>query len=99
MRRHSSLPWTLDILEAIERIERYLVDQSLESFKASTLIQDAVERNLEKISEASRHIADRFKIRHASIAWQDIASIGNIIRHEYFRVNKEIVWNIAKRDL
>ena len=43
----------------------------------------AVTRCLEIISEASRRLSDELKARHPGIGWRDMASAGNISRHDY----------------
>jgi uncharacterized protein with HEPN domain len=58
-----------------------------------------VERGIEIISEASRHIPDDLKKRHSQIPWQQIAAIGNRLRHEYQRVAPDILWRIARDEL
>jgi uncharacterized protein with HEPN domain len=62
-------------------------------------MQRAVERGLEIISEASRKIPDGQKSAHPSVPWTQIAGIGNILRHEYHRVEPMIVWNITQAHL
>ena len=59
-------------------------------------MQRAVERGLEIISEASRSLPDDQKLQHPGVPWTQIAGIGNILRHEYHRVEPTIVWNITK---
>lgn len=44
------------ILEAIERIERYVSGLDESAFLSSNLVQDAVIRNIEIIGEASNNI-------------------------------------------
>jgi uncharacterized protein with HEPN domain len=51
------------------------------------------------ISEASRHIGREYKSQHKGVRWKDIAGIGNILRHEYQRVDGQIIWNAMKDDL
>lgn len=59
----------------------------------------ATERGIEIISEASRHVPDGLKAKHASVPWQEIAAIGNILRHEYARIEDEIIWQVTQRYL
>ena len=84
-----------DIGEAIRGIEATLAGADLASFAASWTMQRAVERGLEIISEASRGISEQSKLAHPDVPWAQIASIGNILRHEYHRVEPVIVWNIT----
>jgi uncharacterized protein with HEPN domain len=39
------------------------------------------------------------KARHKEVRWKDIAGIGNILRHDYQRVDASIIWNAVKDDL
>ncbi len=51
------------------------------------------------ISEASRNLGRELKSQHKDVRWKDIAGIGNILRHEYQRVDSQIIWNAVKDDL
>jgi uncharacterized protein with HEPN domain len=52
-----------DIIEAIERVNGVLADVSLEAFENDWQRQWLVERGVEIISEASRHLPDDLKVR------------------------------------
>jgi uncharacterized protein with HEPN domain len=88
-----------DIAEAIAGIEQALAGADLEVFSGSWLMQRAVERGLEIISEASRGIPEDQKSANPEVRWTQIAGIGNILRHEYHRVEPTIVWNITQTHL
>lgn len=88
-----------DIADAIAGIERLLANGDLQAFSVSWPMQRAVERGLEIISEASRQIPDDLKSAHPDVPWTQIAGIGNILRHEYHRVEPTIVWNITQSHL
>jgi uncharacterized protein with HEPN domain len=53
----------------------------------------------EVISEASRHLGRDLKAQYKDVRWQDIAGIGNILRHDYQRVDASIIWRAVKDDL
>jgi uncharacterized protein with HEPN domain len=63
------------------------------------LIHDAVVRNLEIVSEASRHIPAELKATAPQIEWKPIADFGNLLRHGYEGVNDYILWDTTQRDL
>ena len=88
-----------DIAEAIEGIVQLLTGVDLQAFSTSWPLQRAVERGLEIISEASRGVHEDQKAAHQSVPWTEIAGIGNILRHEYHRVEPIIVWNITQTHL
>nr|WP_249793477.1 HepT-like ribonuclease domain-containing protein [Bradyrhizobium cenepequi] len=39
------------------------------------------------------------KAQHKDVRWKDIAGIGNILRHDYQRVDAAIIWKAVKDDL
>jgi uncharacterized protein with HEPN domain len=88
-----------DILEAVAAIGEYTAGKTFEDYVAERIVRDAVERNIERISEASRHIPQSLKSRHSEIEWQKVAGIGNILRHAYPIVDDRVVWEVAIRDL
>ena len=54
-----------------------------------------VERCIEIVSEATRHIPDEIKGRYPHIPWPQIAGIGNVLRHDYDIVDDRIIWEVA----
>jgi uncharacterized protein with HEPN domain len=72
-----------DILEAIEGIESTAAGMSFAEYEQSWQARRAVERGIEIISEASRHVPDELKLQYQHIYWREIAGSGNLLRHEY----------------
>jgi uncharacterized protein with HEPN domain len=58
-----------------------------------------VERGIEIISEASRRLPDDLKDRNRDIPWRKVAGIGNVIRHDYERVARDVLWKLVRDDL
>ncbi len=88
-----------DMLESIKGIEQAIRGKSYRDYQRSWVLRSALERGLEVISEASRHLGRELKARHREVRWKDIAGIGNILRHEYQRVDDRIIWNAVKNEL
>jgi uncharacterized protein with HEPN domain len=88
----------LDILEAIERVEKYTASGRA-SFDADELVQTWVVHHLQIIGEAARHISMELRDRHPDIRWPDIIAMRNILVHEYFELDQEELWATAQRDL
>jgi uncharacterized protein with HEPN domain len=99
MAERSSLPRLADIIEAIELINAETAGITLVAFEADKRKRWLVERGIEIISEASRHLGDEIKARHPAIAWSKMAGIGNILRHEYHRVAHDVLWHVVRNDL
>jgi uncharacterized protein with HEPN domain len=58
-----------------------------------------VQRALEIISEATRHVPDDLLLTSPDIPWKQIRGIGNILRHEYHKIADEIVWAVVTNNL
>ena len=88
-----------DILQAIANIEADTAGLDFERFVADRRVRQLVERNLEIISEASRRIPDRLKATEPEVPWQEIAGIGNVLRHDYGAVRPDILWGVRTHRL
>ena len=86
------------ILDAIKKIQSYTSGGAKEFFQ-NTLVQDAVIRNLEIIGEAVRNLSIEFRRGHPEVPWRSITALRNVLIHEYFGVEIEIVWRVVQRRL
>jgi uncharacterized protein with HEPN domain len=88
--------------EMIDHIEYVLAktrNKSAAEFRHDRDIRQSVERSLEIISEASRHLSAELKKTKPKIPWRQVADFGNVLRHTYFSVDSDVVWKIAKEHL
>jgi uncharacterized protein with HEPN domain len=81
-----------DILEAVSRIEHYTAGMDFENFRQSPMVIDAVERNLQKISEAATRLGEQAPAFCPGIPWHNVRGMGNWLRHQYDAVDVEIIW-------
>jgi uncharacterized protein with HEPN domain len=88
-----------EMLDYIEQAGTYARGMTFEQYLADRKTQRAVERCIEVISEASRHIPDEIKAMHPEIPWPDVAAIGNVFRHEYHNIAARIVWETVRLHL
>lgn len=88
-----------DMLEAIERITRYVDGMSKGDFVNDSRTQDAVIRNLEILGEASKRIPFDIVQRHPELPWSRIGDMRNILVHEYHSVDPEIILDATRYDL
>ena len=91
--------YLIHISECIERIESYIGGKGKQQFLDSTLIQDAIIRNLQILAESTQHLSDDAKDSMSSIDWFKIAGFRNVLVHDYLGVDIERVWNILEKDL
>ena len=61
--------------------------------------QDAVIRNLEIIGEATKNLSETIRKNHPEIPWKNLAGMRDRLIHQYFGVNLDIVWDVAKKEL
>ena len=88
----------LDIIEAIERIERVSV-RGREYFYNDEMAQVWVIHHLQIIGEAVRGISSPFKTANLGIPWSDIVGMRNILIHHSFGIDRDAVWNVVEDDL
>lgn len=89
----------LEIIETIGGIETAIGQSTFEDYAGNWVVRRAVERGLEIVSEASRHLPSEWTDQHSDIPWPKVRSLGNILRHEYHTLVDRVIWNICKDDL
>jgi uncharacterized protein with HEPN domain len=99
MSKRSNILYVKDIRESIEAIFQYVQGISFEVFSNDRMRYSAVVREFEIIGEAVGKQPDSLKVEHPQVAWQDIKDFRNLLIHEYFGVDLEIVWNVVCNDL
>lgn len=85
-----------DILEAANKIIDYTKKLTKDDFLEDGKTCDAVVRNLEIIGEAAKKIPIKARTSYPKVEWQKVAGLRDILIHEYFGVDTEIVWDIVK---
>ena len=88
-----------DVLEQITDIEGFLKGVTKESFQTDKKTYNAVIRSLEVIGEAVHHLPDEIKDKYSEIPWRKMKDFRNVLIHEYFGVDSEIVWKTITEQL
>ena len=84
--------------ECIERIDEY-TGAERERFEGSRLIQDAVVRNLQTLTESSQRLSDSIKSTEPTMPWRELAGFQNVIVHGYLGIDLPAVWLVVEQDL
>ena len=65
----------------------------------TNMVQDAVIRNLEIIGEATKKLPPDLRDRRPGVPWSRIAGMRDVLIHDYFEVDLQIVWDVVKNRL
>ena len=88
-----------DILESIGNIDKFLAGMDYEAYRTDRKTRSAVERELQIITEAAIRLGPDAETLCPGPDWKGFRGMGNILRHEYHRVDGEIVWDTVKAEL
>jgi uncharacterized protein with HEPN domain len=84
-----------DMLEAAEKVLRFLKNKTFDDFLRDDMLRAAVERNLGITGEASRRISEELKQEHAEIPWRKIIAQRHVLIHEYGDIDYKEIWQVT----
>jgi len=88
-----------DLKQAMARIRQYTAGFTYDEFIKDEKTMDAVLRNLEVIGEAARNVPEELRGKYPDVEWHRMIGLRNIISHEYFGVDMQIIWEVATRNV
>jgi len=83
------------ILEQIDGIAAAIEERPFEEIAERFVYQRAIERAVQIISEAAKELPPELRSAHPDANWLPIIKIGNLLRHEYYRIRSRDMWEIA----
>jgi len=89
----------LDILDNIRLIQSYVEGMDRVAFDADSRTRDAVERCLERLSEAATKLGAQADEFAPGLPWVAVRAFGNVLRHAYDQVDPKRIWEIITTDL
>lgn len=87
-----------DVLEAIERCQRYVAALGGDA-DVVEMAEDAIERNLQIIGEAVNQLPEGITGAHPEVPWPQIRGFRNILVHQYFGVDADVVRDVVETHL
>jgi len=99
MSKRDELLFLQDILDSINAILEFTTGLDVDAFSQNRLVYSATIREFEIIGEATIHLSDTTLRKYNQISWRDLKDFRNLLIHEYFGVDAQIVFNTIKNDL
>ena len=87
------------IKEAIDEILSYTKDIDFKGFKEHSMLRFATVKQIEIIGEAAKNISEQTRQQYPDVAWKQITALRNLLTHEYFGIDIQLVWQIVQTDI
>jgi uncharacterized protein with HEPN domain len=87
------------VLDAAAKIRDYTAGLTLETFRKDPRTIDAVVRNLEIIGEAIKNVPQEVRSQHPEVMWRRVAGLRDLLIHQYFGIDYEIIWDLVRHRL
>ncbi|MBF4549403.1 DUF86 domain-containing protein [Pseudoclavibacter sp. VKM Ac-2888] len=87
------------MLAAIDRCQQYLPWSHDQADALEQMAFDAISRNLQILGDAANDLPEEFTASIPGIAWAEIRGLRNILVHEYFRVQPQVLFDVVEHRL
>lgn len=88
-----------DMIGFAEKVLGYTFDVDKQAFVSSSMMHDAVIRNLELIGEAATHVPESVQSANPKIPWRLMIATRNRLIHAYLGIDEDIIWSIVRDDI
>ncbi|WP_161539637.1 HepT-like ribonuclease domain-containing protein [Paramagnetospirillum kuznetsovii] len=88
-----------EVADNCERIQRYIGDMDFAAYAADQKTKDAVERCLQRISEAATKLGHSLDALYPEVNWKGARGIGNPLRHQYDQIHDADIWDGIVNDI
>ncbi len=88
-----------DITDWMENTQLFVDDINQREFIDDLKTRSAVERAVEIIGEASKHIPDDIRMQFPDVPWQRMAGMRDRVIHAYFGVDYDILWQTVTQEI
>ena len=91
--------YLLHMRDEIDFVLRHTENLEKERFLEEETLTRAVLRSLEVIGEATKKLPEDFRLKYPEVEWRKIAGTRDVLIHDYFGIDWDIVWDIVLNKL
>lgn len=99
MKKRNLSNFLQDMLDSIAEIEAFTQDIDFKTFAANREKTLAVVKLLEILGEAVKKVPNEMRNRYPDVHWKGIAGMRDILVHEYWKVDIQVVWASVQKDV
>ena len=83
-----------DIDKTITQLLKSIEGRSIHDISEDWVFGQACHYGLQMIGESANHLPNDLRERYPEVPWHRIIGLGHKLRHEYFRIDPEVIWNV-----
>ncbi len=87
------------ILDAAEKVQRYASGKTSKELANDQQLYDSILMNLVVIGEEANRVSNQTKLKYPEVPWYEMIGMRNLISHDYFSVNPQIIWDTVQNSI
>jgi len=104
VRSDRRLRWLNDIVRESDELSGFIAGMTIAKFQENRIVTKAVIKTIENISEAVGRLLNDERSHgvdvplaqlYPNIPWKSVKGMGDVIRHEYDRLDYNLIWTTA----
>jgi uncharacterized protein with HEPN domain len=84
-----------DMLDAARTVHGFVAGVTYHQYLQDRKLQLAVERSLEIVGEAARHVSEDYRQAHPEIPWRGIIGLRYVLAHKYGEIRHDQIWLVV----
>lgn len=89
----------LDDIREMCSVAADIVGRGRAALDSDQVLWLALERAVEVAGEAATQLTETARRDHPGVAWRELLGVRVVLAHAYHRVDRDLLWGIASKDL